>query len=117
MTGLGRFQNWFLSTWPKLVARAAKSEGGSASRPCRRRSGTRSRKKRLKLGGQNTMSWTNRVALYKRIEEHRKRPLIVYVTSKRPGIVAMMATDALPYMIQQLDALPHDAKTLDFLIV
>lgn len=62
------------------------------------------------------MSWNERIELYKKIEAHRKRPLIVYVTSKRAGIVANMSTDALPYIIDQLDNLPDDTKSLDFLI-
>lgn len=62
------------------------------------------------------MTWTQRVDLYKKIEDHRKCPLVVYVTSKRGGILANMATDALPYVINQLETLPEDAKRLDFLI-
>jgi len=63
------------------------------------------------------MSWTDRIALYKKIEEKRKRPLIVYVTSKRPGAWTHMSTDAIPSIIEQIDALPDDSKALDFLIV
>lgn len=62
------------------------------------------------------MSWPNRVKLYKEIEKYRKRPLIVYVTSKRQGAEAQMSTDALPQIIQQIDALPEDSKAIDFLI-
>jgi len=62
------------------------------------------------------MGRTERVELYKKIEEHRKRPLIVYVTSKRAGIVAYMATDALPYVIEQIDSLPKESRAVDFLI-
>ena len=62
------------------------------------------------------MSWQKRIDLYKKIEAHRKRPLIVYVTSKRNGAWANMSTDALPQIIEQLDALPTDSKGLDFLI-
>jgi len=64
------------------------------------------------------MSYAERIELYKKIEEHRKgRSLIVYVTSKRQGVDVRMSTDALPYIIQQLDALPNKSKGLDFLIV
>src|ERR1700739_2106123 len=63
------------------------------------------------------MSWKERVNLYKKIEAHRKRPLISYVTSKRPGAWAQMSTDALPQIIEQIDALPEGSKALDFLIV
>ena len=45
------------------------------------------------------MSWQKRIDLYKKIETHRKRPLIVYVTSKRNGAWANMSTDALPQII------------------
>lgn len=55
--------------------------------------------------------------LCKRIENHRGRPLLVYVTSKRNGVSSSMATDALPYLIEQLDALPPDTKEIDFLLV
>jgi hypothetical protein len=55
--------------------------------------------------------------LYDKIETHRARPLLVYVTSKREGVDAQIATDALPYLIDQLDSLPPNADTLDFLIV
>lgn len=62
------------------------------------------------------MGWTQRAKLYKKIEARREHPLIAYVTSKRLGIVAHMATDAIPYIIQQLDVLPNETKHLDFLI-
>ncbi len=62
------------------------------------------------------MSQTDRTALYTQIEKHRDRPLIAYVTSKRAGINAAMATDALPYIIEQIDALPKESKNVDFLI-
>ena len=48
------------------------------------------------------MSWNERIALYEKIEAHRKRPLIVYVTSKREGVYSMMSTDALPKIIEQI---------------
>lgn len=62
------------------------------------------------------MSWNTRIDIYKTIEEHRKRPLIVYVTSKREGTASLMATDALPYIIEQIDALPLGSENVDFLI-
>lgn len=62
------------------------------------------------------MSLAKRVALYEKIESHRKRPLIVYVTSKRSGVASMMSSDALPYLIRQIDELPPETKELDFLI-
>jgi hypothetical protein len=63
------------------------------------------------------MSWAERIDLYKQIETHRKRPLIVYVTGKRAGAVAQMSSDALPKIIEQLDALPKNPNAIDFLIV
>lgn len=62
------------------------------------------------------MGWLERVALYEKIEAHRKRPLIVYVTSKRRGAEAQMSTDALPQIIEQIDSVPTDSKAVDFLI-
>lgn len=63
------------------------------------------------------MSWKERAKLYEKIEERRKRPLIVYVTSKRLGpFPSFMATDALPWIIEQLDAIPTDSKAVDLMI-
>jgi Serine dehydrogenase proteinase len=62
------------------------------------------------------MSWTDRIPIYDQIEKHRQRPLIVYVTSKRPGVDAPMATDAVPYLMEQLDRLPKESKAIDLLI-
>src|SRR4051794_29139838 len=53
---------------------------------------------------------------YTAIEEHRKRPLIVYTTSTRPGVAAMMAGDAVREFIDQLDAIPQDGDAVDVLI-
>lgn len=65
----------------------------------------------------NEMGLAERRILCGRIEAHRKRPLLVYVTSKRDGVNATMATDALPYLIDQLQTIGQDSKELDFLIV
>jgi Serine dehydrogenase proteinase len=62
------------------------------------------------------MGLNERRDIYKAIENHRQHPLIVYVTSKRDGVNASMASDALPYLIDQLEKLPQGAKELDFLI-
>jgi Serine dehydrogenase proteinase len=62
------------------------------------------------------MSRAKRVELYGKIEAHRKRPLIVYATSKRRGATAEMATDALPYIIEQLDSIPANSSRIDLLI-
>jgi hypothetical protein len=63
------------------------------------------------------MSWEKRISLYQKIESHRKRPLIVYVTSKRSGAWAEMGSDALPSIIDQLSRLPAKLPALDFMIV
>lgn len=63
------------------------------------------------------MSWSERTELYGKIEKHRGHPLITYVTSKRLGAPHFMATDALPRLIEQINALPKDAETVDLLIV
>jgi hypothetical protein len=63
------------------------------------------------------MGLNERLALYRKVEGHRKRPLLVYVTSKREGVDASMASNALPYIIDQLNVLPADVKDLDLLIV
>jgi Serine dehydrogenase proteinase len=62
------------------------------------------------------MGLAERVELYKQIEAKRKRPLIVYVTSKRDGVNAFMSTDALPHIIEQIDKLPSGSRAVDFLI-
>ena len=63
------------------------------------------------------MGFKKRLEICRQIEEHRQHPLLVYVTSKREGIEAEMATDALPYLIDQLDGLPDGTANLDFLVV
>src|SRR5262249_4484128 len=63
-----------------------------------------------------TVGLKERVDLCGKIEAHRKRPLIVYVTSKRDGLNAEMASDALPYLIDQLDLLPGGTESIDFFI-
>lgn len=62
------------------------------------------------------MAWKDRIKLYKAIEAHRNSPLIVYVTSKRAGVVSSMANDALPSIIEQIDDLPANTTKLDLLI-
>lgn len=65
---------------------------------------------------ENLVSQEQRVKVYQEIERHRQRPLIVYVTSKRPGAAASMATDALPSLIEQIDALPDGSRHLDLMV-
>lgn len=61
------------------------------------------------------MEIETRVERYKAIEAIRKRPLIVYTTSTRHGLSAMMAGDAVREFIDQIDAI-KDSKQVDVLI-
>jgi hypothetical protein len=61
------------------------------------------------------MELAGRRVRYQAIESYRKRPLIVYATSTRPGVVARMAGDAVREFIDQIDALP-DAAKVDILV-
>ncbi|MCD4727014.1 MAG: hypothetical protein K8R46_05105 [Pirellulales bacterium] len=62
------------------------------------------------------MGLADRSKLYREIEDHRKRPLVVYVTSKRQGVECKMSSDALPSLTDQLDLIPPDAEALDLLL-
>ena len=62
------------------------------------------------------MELTERVKRYQAIEVHRERPLIVYATSTRQGIPAMMAGDAVREFIDQIDAIEDRSKEVDILI-
>lgn len=62
------------------------------------------------------MGLGERIEFYKQIEELRKRPLIVYVTSQRPNAIGLMAGDVIPEFIDQLQRLPKDANAVDLLI-
>ncbi len=57
-----------------------------------------------------------RADLYKKVEEKREHPLIVYVTSLRPGAPGSMAGDAVNEIIDQIQCLPADTTEVDFLI-
>ena len=63
-----------------------------------------------------TMGLTERAGLYRDIEEHRGRPLMVYVTSPRKGAEGGMAGDVIPEFIDQIQKLPADARELDLFI-
>lgn len=60
------------------------------------------------------MDLKNRIDRYKQIEALRKRPLIVYATSTRPGVRAVMAGDAVREFIDQIDIIkdPHNVDIL-----
>ena len=63
------------------------------------------------------MAIHDRIMIYKKIEEHRHRPLLVYATSKRQGVDSAMASDAIPYLIDAIDLIPQEPNSVDFLIV
>lgn len=63
------------------------------------------------------MGYIERQALYSELEQRRNRPLITYVTSIRPGIGCMMACDAIPHIIEQIQTIPDDQRDIDFLII
>lgn len=61
------------------------------------------------------MELQQRIERYREVEEFRKRPLIVYVTSTRLGVRAQMAGDAVRHFIDQIDAI-KEGKEVDILI-
>ena len=62
------------------------------------------------------MSYIERKNIYEKIERIRKRPLIAYVTSIRPGQNVQMATDIIPFFIKQINQI-QDADSIDILIL
>lgn len=63
------------------------------------------------------MSLSERVELYKKIEAKRGNPLIVYITSQRPGANALMAGDVIDEFIDQLNVVNKKPKgSIDLLI-
>jgi hypothetical protein len=63
------------------------------------------------------MGIARRRKLYEELEQLRGRPLIVYVTSSRPHATGMMAGDAIPEILDQLNAAPANPAALDILVV
>lgn len=61
------------------------------------------------------MNIAERVELYKKIEDYRKRPLIVYATSTRGGVIAHIASDAVRQLINQVDRI-DGGNSVDLLI-
>lgn len=61
------------------------------------------------------MDLAQRRIRYQAIEDYRKRPLIVYATSTRVGLLAMMAGDAVREFIDEIDAI-HNTDSVDVLI-
>ncbi|WP_396217028.1 hypothetical protein [Gemmatimonas sp.] len=62
------------------------------------------------------MNIAERKQRYEAIEQHRDRPLIVYATSTRLNVQAMMAGDAVRQFIDQIDAVPQTSASVDVLI-
>lgn len=62
------------------------------------------------------MSYISRKKLYKELENIRKRPLITYVTSIRPGCSAQMAQDVLPLFIKQINSI-ESTDAIDLMII
>ena len=58
-----------------------------------------------------------RVQLYRQIEQHRGRPLVVFVTNQRLNSQGLMASDAIPELLDQLSVISKDEKRVDFMIV
>ncbi len=61
------------------------------------------------------MKLSDRQNCYNEIEQHRGKPLIVYATSTRGGVPAVMAGDAVREFIDQIDAIDEGAG-IDVLI-
>ena len=62
------------------------------------------------------MSYQTRKIIYEKIEKIRKRPLIAYVTSIKPGSSVQMATDIIPFFIKQINSI-KDSDSVDILIL
>ena len=62
------------------------------------------------------MGLVERREKYAAIEQRRGRPLIVYATSTRHNVQAMMAADAVREFIDQLDAIPAAQRKVDVMI-
>ncbi len=63
------------------------------------------------------MAYKERKAIYKKIEEKRNRPLIVYVTSIRPNLSSDMGGDAIAEIVEQIQLIPEDKEEVDFMII
>lgn len=63
------------------------------------------------------MSYQERKELYKKIQAERNHPLIVYVTSIRPNLSSSMASDVIPFIIEQIDLIDSSENEIDFMIV
>jgi hypothetical protein len=60
---------------------------------------------------------TQRLAIYKKIEESRGRPLLVFITSMRQNAAGQISGDSVAEFQNQLQLLPKGTKALDLLLV
>jgi len=63
------------------------------------------------------MGYSERIIIYKKIEESRGKPLIVYATSIRNGASGNMNQDMIPHFIYHLEMISKDVKEIDLLIL
>lgn len=63
------------------------------------------------------MTYIDRLRLYREIEKHRQRPLVVYVTSNRHNAAGHMAFDVIAEFIRQIRAIPKSEKNIDVMVV
>ncbi len=56
------------------------------------------------------MDLNGRCQAYKAIEEYRSRPLIVYVTSTRPGVSSHMTGEAVREFIDQINSIATSSE-------
>ena len=63
------------------------------------------------------MGYTERKQLFNKIVQKRQRPLLTYVTSIRPGMGSQMAGDSIRPIIDQLELIPKEEKSIDFMII
>jgi len=62
------------------------------------------------------MNLARRRERYCAIETYRKRSLIVYATSTRPGVPGQMSGDTVREFVDQIDAIPAAEKAVDVLV-
>ena len=63
------------------------------------------------------MSIATRIKLYKKVEAIRKRPLIVYMTSRRENAGGQMNESVIPEFCDQLDKLPRNCNAVDLMVI
>src|SRR3989344_6905926 len=62
------------------------------------------------------MALADRLKYYAELEAHTGNPLLVYVTSRRPGASGIIGADAADEMIRQIEAIEGKRETVDVLI-